>query len=157
MRYTERIFQIAYDRVASTITAVKTFTAAPVFNALPTGTAVVGNAATASTLVARDSGGGITATNFYSSFQSVSSAPSNTLVLDGTKHTSVVGGTITTVTLPSSFFFGGYTLKVVNVSSGALTINASGGTLVKSLAAGASTTLTALQNTPTTNAHWNAT
>lgn len=48
---------------ADTITGVKTFSTAPVLNALPTGTAV-SNASTASTLVARDANGNISMNNW---------------------------------------------------------------------------------------------
>jgi hypothetical protein len=156
MRIRNRLAEQAYDAVASTIAAIKTFTAAPVFNALPTGTAVSATN-TASTLAARDSGGSLTASNFFQATQSIVSA-AGTTVLDGSKSFILVTGTTThTITLPTTFIFLGQRLKIINKSTGAVTVNASGGTLVKTLAAATSTEVSACKNTPTLNTDWDAT
>jgi hypothetical protein len=154
MRMRDRLAQRAYDAVASTITAVKTFTAAPVFNALPTGTAVSAGIV-ASTLSARDSGANLNAANFLPSVLTGSTS-GGTTVMDGSKAVLIFqSGTLNhTVTLPTTFIFVGAPYKIINKSTGTITVNASGGSLVKSLAAGASAVFTCAVSTPTTPAHW---
>lgn len=58
---------------ADTITGVKTYSTAPVFNALPTGTAV-SNTSTASTLAARDANGNLSMNNWVNGFASTATA-----------------------------------------------------------------------------------
>jgi hypothetical protein len=157
MRAKERIAQRAYDIAASTVNAVKTFAVAPAFNALPTGTAV-SSGISPSTLAARDSGSNISAANFLSSQQAITTNGTNH-VLDGTKAVIIIGGTTAgdSFQLPTTFIFVPQTVKLINKSTQPVAINASNGSLVKTLAAGASTICTCVQNTPTTPAHWDAT
>jgi len=64
------------------------------------------------------------------------------------------GSTTQTVTLPTTSVVAGQQWTVINTSSGAVTVNSSGGNLVKTVAAGTKSDVTALVNTPTTAAHW---
>jgi hypothetical protein len=59
--------------------------------------------------------------------------------------------------LPTTSVLAGQAWKIINTSTGALTIDSSGSNFVKTLAAGASMTVSALQAAPTTAAHWYAT
>lgn len=59
-----------------------------------------------------------------------------------------------TCQLPTSSVFGGRRFTVLNNSTGAITVNASGGATIATVAAGTAGTFVSLQSSPTTAAHW---
>lgn len=100
----------------------------------------------------------------------VSSVSTNTLALGVTSTATAAGTTILlftstlkqiftgsttqTVTLPTTSVLAGLTFEIINNSTGLVTINASGGSLVQIVQPGVTCTVTATIATPTTNAHW---
>lgn len=130
----------------------------------PTGSAdwavmsVVASAtAQTNTSALRDASGNLLATAFVPSLASTATAAGTTTLTVSSAQVQVfTGSTTQTVTLPTTTVAGGQSWKIINTSSGAVTINSSGANLVKTLAAGAVTEVTALQATPTTAAHWYA-
>jgi hypothetical protein len=127
---------IVYLDSTDTITGAKTFSTAPVFNALPTGTAVA-SAATVSTIATRDSNGNLSAVNHLNGFRTqTAAAGTTTLVVGDAQIQEFTGSTTQTITLPvTSTLATGQTYRIVNKSSGALTVNSSGGNLVQTVAA----------------------
>lgn len=116
------------------------------------------SAATASTIALRDGSGILFAANFISNINTITTAAGTTaLSVFSAAVQLLIGSTTHTMTMPSASVVAPQSWKFVNTSSGAITINSSGGNLIKTLAAGASTVVTALQATPTTAAHWYAT
>lgn len=87
----------------------------------------------------------------------VTAAGTTTLVFGSPKKQVFTGATTQTITLPTTGVVAYQDWEILNPSSGALTVNSSAGNLVKTVAAGGSTVVTALQATPTTAAHWYAT
>lgn len=90
--------------------------------------------------------------------QTTTSGGTRTLTYTSAK-TQVFNGTNThTVTLPSQFVYQSYSWTIVNFSTGAVTVNASGGSTVATLAPSTIGVFTATppnaSTDPTTNAHW---
>jgi hypothetical protein len=85
----------------------------------------------------------------------VTSGTTVVLTVTGNPTQVFTGSTAQTITLPPSAYQG-QRFYFINNSSASLTINVSGSGLVKTVAAGASTTITALSATPTTAAGWYA-
>lgn len=145
---------VSLINLAETFSAVKTFSAAPAFNVLPTGTAVA-NIATASTLVARDSSNRILAASLVDGFTTTATASgTTTLVASSNKLQRFTGTLNQTVVLPTTTVVAGQQFYIVNASTGTITVNASGGTLVQNLAPNTTTNVTALIATPTLNTNW---
>jgi len=140
---------------ADTITGAKTFSTAPVFNALPTGTAVA-SAASVSTLMTRDANGNAFAVNLGEGFTTtVTSGTLVTLTITSTQIQVFTGSTAQTVKLPTTSVVAGCDYMFINNSTAALTIESSGANTIIIIAAGGSAILTALVATPTTAANWN--
>lgn len=92
-----------------------------------------------------------------SALSTVTSATPLALLI-GSARTQILTGTVAqTVSLPGSGIPQGWWRRFLNPSSATVAINASGGALVKSVAAGGWTEVTALIAGPTTAAHWFAT
>jgi hypothetical protein len=145
---------VSLINLAETFSAIKTFSAAPAFNVLPTGTAVA-NIATASTLVARDSSNRILAASLVDGFTTTATAGgTTTLVASSNKLQRFTGTLNQTVVLPTTTVVAGQQFYIVNASTGTITVNASGGTLVQNLAPNTTTNVTALIATPTLNTNW---
>lgn len=139
-----------------TITAVKTFSSAPVFNALPTGTAVA-SASTASTLASRDANGNLSAVNLIEWFTTTATAGATTTLLVWSTYTQVFTGTLAqTVLLPTTSIVAGQSYVIVNNSTGLVTVQSSWANTILILASGTSAIFTAVVATPTTAANWNA-
>lgn len=145
---------IARTDAAQTFTGVQTFSNAPSFGALPTGSGVA-SAATASTLAARDANANLTADNFISTATSTATSATTTALDINSAQTQVFTGTTTqTVTLPTTSIVVGMSYTIVNQSTGAVTVQSSGANTVATLAANTSGRFTAVVATPTTAAHW---
>ncbi len=111
--------------------------------------------AAASTLAMRDATGNLYADAFIPSFTTTPTAAGTTvLTVNSFEIQEFTGSTTQTVTLPTTSVVAGHSYRILNSSSGAVTVNASGGALVKTVAAGGSTVVTSLVATPTTAAHW---
>jgi hypothetical protein len=109
------------------------------------------------TIAVRDNGANLQAVRFIPSLQSIATSGGTTAVSWNFSEILVFTGTSNhTVTLPSTSAIAGSRWTIINNSTGALTVNASGGENVTTLAAGATREFIALQATPTTAAHWKA-
>lgn len=138
-----------------TITGVKTFSTAPVFNALPTGTAIT-SAATASTIVTRDSSANIAFNNWTGGYATTATAAGTTvLTVTSSYDQFFTGSTTQTVTLPvTSTLTLGHEFRIVNNSTGAVTVQSSGANTVLVLAAGTSAIFDCILTSGTTAASW---
>lgn len=138
---------------AQTLAGVKTFSSAPIMSALTASQAVVTNgskalaslaytdANTGSTLVSRTSagyfsGGVITATNHLSMASSVTTAAgTTTLGVNSNQFQRFIGSTTQTVVLPvATTLTTGWSVRIQNESTGAVTVNTSGGNTVQAMA-----------------------
>lgn len=138
-----------------TITGVKTFSTAPVFNALPTGTAIT-SAATASTIVTRDSSANIAFNNWTGGYATTATAAGTTVLTVASSYDQFfTGSTTQTVTLPvTSTLTLGHEFRIVNNSTGAVTVQSSGANTVLVLAAGTSAIFDCILTSGTTAASW---
>ena len=113
------------------------------------------SSASTQTLAMRDTNGNITSDAFIATATSTATAAGTTALTINSAQTQVFTGTTTqAVTLPTTSIVAGQWYTIINNSTGAVTVNASGGALVQSLAAGESRDFKALVATPTTAAHW---
>jgi hypothetical protein len=111
--------------------------------------------ATAGTVVQRTGSGNIAANAILPNFRAVAtSGGTTTLTVQDAQTQNFTGATTHTVVLPTTSVVAGREYKIINTSTGAVTINASAGGLLLTLAAGAETEVTALVATPTLPAHW---
>lgn len=131
--------------------------ATPVINGLPTGTGVA-SAATASTLVARDSSGNINVNSVNHGYATtVTAAGTTTLTVASANLQYFTGSTTQTVVLPvTSTLVLGQRFIIANLSTGAVTVNSSGSNAVFVLSGGATATFTCILTSGTTAASWNA-
>jgi hypothetical protein len=117
--------------------------------------AAYATAATVSTLAQRDANANITADNFINVVDSTATAAATTALTIASGGTQVFTGTTTqTVTLPTTSVVSGQSWTIINQSTGAVTVNASGGTNVATLAASTTGVFTSIATAPTTNAGW---
>lgn len=116
------------------------------------------SSATAGALALRNGQGNLLADAFVPGLTSTTTS-AGTLVLtnDSTQDQRFTGSTTHTLTLPTTSITAGMYFDVWNQSSGAITINASGGALVKTLAGTSYTRVKAMIATPTVAADWFAT
>ena len=137
-------------------TAVQTFSSAPVFNALPTGTAVA-SAATASTLMSRDSSGNTIVTNLQQGYTSTATAAGTTTLTVTSNNNQVFTGTLAqTVVLPAvSTLTLGTDYVITNQSTGNVTIQSSGTNNIVVLAPNQIVTVTSNATSGTGAAVWN--
>lgn len=99
----------------------------------------------------------LAASNFVSGLTSTATAAGTTTLTVASKYFQVfTGSTTQTVTLPvvTTLPQVGFSFAILNDSSGALTVNSSGGNLVQTVAAGARVTVTCKLLTGTTAASW---
>jgi len=129
----------------------------PVLTGLPTGTGVA-SAATASTLVARDANGNISADNLLQGYTTtVTAAGTTTLTVDSTYLQFFTGSTTQTLTLPvATTLVLGQQFYIRNNSTGAVTINSSGANVVRILAGNTRAIVTCILTSGTTAASWSA-
>lgn len=129
----------------------------PVVNGIPTGTGVA-TASTASTLALRDSNANLSANNHIDGYATTATAAgSTTLTVASAKQQFFTGTSTQTVVLPVvSTLVLGQKFNLNNNSTGAVTVNSSGGNLVTTLAAGQNGSFTTILITGTTAASWDA-
>lgn len=144
----------ATERAATATLANKTLTT-PVINGLATGTGVA-SAATASTIVTRDADANANANSFNQGFATTATAAgTTTLTVASAFHQFFTGTSNQTVQLPVvSTLSTGKTFYLVNNSTGAITVNSSGGNLIQILSAGTQMTVTVVSTSGTTAASW---
>jgi len=115
-------------------------------------------AATVSAVPQRNANGSLLSINFVPNLTTTATAAGTTALSAFSSEVQVfTGSTTQTVTLPTTGVAAGQRFTIINTSTGAVTVNASGGALVKTVAANTSTVVTSLVATPTTAAHWFAT
>lgn len=130
--------------------------ATPVINGLPTGTGVA-SAATVSTLASRDANGNLTAVNHIEGYATTATAAgTTTLTVSSAYQQYFTGATTQAVTMPASVPVGQSWL-ITNLSTGAVTVNATAGAnTIVILAGGTSASFTSNTNTASpTAASWN--
>ena len=129
----------------------------PVFTGLPTGTGVA-SAATVSTLAARDANGNLSMVNSLEGYATTATAAGTTTLTVGSANMQYfTGSTTQTVQLPvTSTLVLGQSFWIVNLSSGAVTVNSSGSNAVVICDAGTSVEVTCILTSGTTAASWNA-
>lgn len=112
--------------------------------------------ASVSSVAARDASANLLANGFIPNLTSIATAAGNTAFAAGSPEIVVYTGTTTqTATLPTTGVASGQRFTIINNSTGVVTVNASGGTLVATLPGGGTNVIVeALQAAPTTNAHW---
>ena len=145
---------------AVTIDATQTLTnktlTSPVINGTLTGTGVA-TAATPSTLALRDANANLAAKNFVNAVNSTATAAGTTTLTIASGGTQVFTGTTTqTVLLPTTGIVQGQQYTFINNSTGAVTVQPSGGvgTVTTMLGGGWVAIVTATADAPTTTAHW---
>lgn len=103
----------------------------------------------------RDSNASLFANMFVPNLVATATAAATTTLTVGSAEIQVFTGTTTqTVVLPTTGVVAGQSWEIINTSTGAITVNASGGASVGTVAAGTTGRFRALQATPTTAAHW---
>lgn len=129
----------------------------PVLNGTPTGTGVA-TAATVSTLALRDASGNLNSVNFIEGATVVTTAAGTTTLTVGSNAIQVFGGTTTqTVVMPvTSTLVVGQQWYFINLSTGAVTVNSSGGNTILILASATAAVLTCTTASGTTNTSWTA-
>jgi len=114
--------------------------------------------ATTWSVVQRSGEANIVADNFIAGMTTTATAAGTTTLTIDSNRTQVFTGTTTQdCVLPTTSIAAGHSHKIINNSSGTVTVKSSNGDTVKSLSAGTWTEVQALQATPTTSAHWHAT
>ncbi len=100
----------------------------------------------------------LSANNFLSGFATtVSAAGTTTLTVASPYNQEITGSTTQTVQMPvTSTLVAGHPFKIINNSSGSVTINSSGGNAILVMAANTTAFLTCVLNSGTTAASWNA-
>lgn len=150
---------ITVDKTTAQTLTNKTLTspvlATPVINGATSGTGVSTTAA-ASTLMQRGASGNAQANVFVPSYTSTATAAgTTTLTVASTQLQKFTGTTTQTVLLPVvSTLVIGHTFELNNQSTGAVTIESSGGNVVAVLAPGAFATVNSNSTTGTTAASW---
>lgn len=130
----------------------------PVINGLATGTGVA-SAATASTIMTRDSNGLANVVNLNEGFTSTATAAgTTTLTVSSNYYQFFTGATTQTVTLPvATTLVNGQSWLIVNNSTGAVTVQTSGANTLIILAAGTSASVTCVNTAGGTGtASWSA-
>lgn len=136
--------------------ANKTLTT-PVINGAPTGTGVA-TAATASTLALRDANANLFASAFTEGYTATATAAGTTTLTASSNFNQVfTGSTTQTLVMPVvSTLTLGQQWTVINLSSGAVTVQSSGANAIVVMAANTTVVLTCIAVTGTTAASWNA-
>lgn len=126
----------------------------PVLNGVPTGTGV-SSSATASTLDLRDGNANISANNFVNIGANITSAAGTTTLTVSSKAIQQVTGTTTqTIVLPdATTLVNNHQFKVINGSTGIVTVNMNGGSLIQSML-GVTSAVFTLQSNGTSAGTW---
>lgn len=152
-------FTVARTDAANTFTGVQTMTSpaitTPAITGLSTGSGVA-SAATASTLMTRDSSANSFSNNTVEGFTTTATAAGTTTMTVASTYTQVwTGSTTQTVKLGTTSVLAGHQHIIYNQSTGSVTVQSSGANTIVVLGAWMSATFTAVVNTPTTAANWN--
>ena len=123
-----------------------------------TGVTSVTTAPTATAFAGWDANSNLSANNFLGAFASTATAGATTTLTVASAYNQEFTGVLTqTVQMPvAATLTQGHPFKIINNSSGALTINSSGGNLILTMAANTTAFLTCVLNSGTTAASWNA-
>lgn len=123
-----------------------------------TGVSSVTTSPTATAFSGWDANSNLSANSFLPGFATTVTAGGNTTLTVASAYTQeFTGSTTQTVTMPVvSTLSVGRPYYLINNSTGALTVNSSGGNLILSMVANTSAILTSVLNTGTTAASWNA-
>lgn len=128
----------------------------PVITGLPTGTGVA-SAATASTLAARDANANESANSFIPGYTTTATAAgTTTLTVASTQQQYFTGTTTQTVVMPvaSTMVLGQY-FDIINLSTGTITVNSSGGNAFgQSIAGGTAVRVECILTSGTGTASW---
>lgn len=129
---------------------------APGFRALVFGDIPAASAATATTIVARDANGNTTINNLIENYATTATAAGTTTLVVGSAYNQYFTGVTTqTLVLPdATTLVLGQSYFIVNLSSGIVTVNKNGGTLVQSMASGSFMTVT-VTNIGSAAGSWN--
>lgn len=150
---------IARTDAANTFTGVQTMTSpaltTPAITGLATGSGVA-SAATASTLSARDVNANLLANNFLEGYTTTATAAGTTTLTVGSAYAQFFTGSSTqTVTLPvASTLASGHHFLLVNNSTGAITVNSSGGNAVQVMVGLSVAVVTCILASGTSAASW---
>lgn len=127
----------------------------PVINGTSTGTGVA-TAGTANTLALRDANGNLTTPNYLQGYSTTVTAAGTTVLTVASNYLQFFTGTSTqTVTLPVvATLVLGQSFYIANNSTGAVTVNASGGTPLIVLAGGTTALVTTILLTGTSALSW---
>ncbi len=123
-----------------------------------TGVTSVTTAPTASAFAGWDANSNLSANAFIEGFATTATAAGTTTLTVASKQIQeFTGATTQTVVMPvTSTLVAGMYFDIINNSSGALTINSSGGNLILTMAANTMATVVCVANSGTTAASWNA-
>ena len=154
--------------LAQTFSAIQTFTLAPVFSSVTASqvlavtagkalTSLAYAAAPAATTIAQwDANKNISANAVIPGFTTTATAGATTTMTIASTQTQVWTGTLAqTVKLPTTSVAAGAQYTIINLSSGAVTVQSSGANTIQVMAANTQLIVTALVATPTTAANWN--
>lgn len=109
------------------------------------------------TMAQRDGSANLTANTLISSRASTATAGTTTTLSIASSQVQVFTGTQTQIVLlPTTSVVAGQLYTIINNSSGSVTVQSSGGNTVTTLTTGQAALCVALQDTPTTAAHWRA-
>lgn len=127
----------------------------PVLNDIPTGTGVA-TAATVSTLALRDTSGNLTAVNAILGYTTTATAAGTTTLTVTSSQTQIfTGSTTQTVVLPvTSTLALGLTYRIVNNSTGNVTVQSSGANNILVMSGGSEAIFTVILTSGTTAASW---
>ena len=123
-----------------------------------TGVSSVTTSPTASAFAGWDANSNLSANNFISGFTTQATAGGTTVLTVASKGIQEFTGTLTqTVTMPvASTLVAGQQYHIINNSSGAVTVNSSGGNVIQVMAANTTLYIDCILNSGTTAASWNA-
>lgn len=111
----------------------------------------------AATALQLDTYGNLQADAFTPGFTATpTAAETTTLTIDSTEVQVFTGSTTQTVVLPTTNVKKGRRYTIINLSTGTVTVNASGGGYVLALGTGMAATYVPLQDVPTSYTHWAA-
>ena len=107
------------------------------------------------TAMVRNSYAQVAARTYITSVSTTATAAGTTTLTVSSNGIQVfTGSTTQTVLLPTTTVLAGASWQIINNSTGAVTVNASGGATVATVSASGQATFLALIDTPTTAAHW---
>lgn len=127
----------------------------PVLNGIPTGTGVA-TAATVSTLALRNTSGNLLANNFIPNYTTTATAAgTTTLTVTSSQVQVFTGSTTQTVVLPvTSTLALGFTFRIINQSTGNVTVQSSGANNILVMSGNSEAEFTCILTSGTTAASW---